>query len=216
MLRAHLLGLLVMAVGASLLTAGDDEKLTSGPKVGANLPGPFECYNVNGPAKGRHHCLVCKFALHPSMLIFVRELPDAKDEALSDLLKKLDETVTEFEERGFSVGVVYLSPDARDSTNNAGEVDAAKIIEEAVNREKLTDRLKKRAEPLKNVIVASYLPDGPKGYNLNPKAEITALFYERMKIVKNFAFAPEKMQTEDVDALVKQVREGLTVRKKKS
>jgi len=216
MLRAHLLGLFLTVAGVSLAIAGDDDKLASGPKAGTMLPGPFECFNVNGPAKGRHHCLVCKFALNPSVLIFAKERTDGKDEALTDLLKKLDDMAPDFDDRTFSVGVVFLSPDARDSTNNSGEVDADKIIEEAVNREKLNERLKKRAEPLKHVIVAHYLPEGPKSYNLNPKAEITALYYDRMKVAKVHSFAPGRMQIEDADAIVKQVRDALTVAKKKA
>jgi hypothetical protein len=50
---------------------------------------------------------------------------------------------------------------------------------------------------------------------LNPKAEVTAIYYERMRVVKNFAFDAGKLQAEDVDAMVKQVRDALTVRKKK-
>jgi hypothetical protein len=213
MLRAHIVGLIVLAVGGSLLVAGDDAKLTSGPKVGASMPGSFECFNVNGPAKGRPHCLVCKFGLNASLILFAKEPAEGKDDALNDLLKKLDATVTDFEERTFSVGVVFLSPDARDSTNNAGAVTAEDIIKEAVQREKLVERLKKRAEPLKNVIVAYYPLEGPKSYQINPKAEITGLYYENFKVVNNFVFAPGAMQTEDVDALVKQVREALARKK---
>ena len=79
------------------------------------MPGPFECYNVNGPAKGRPRCLVCQFGQKPSVIVFAKEPADDKDAAFNDLLKKLDETVEAFTDRDFSVGVVILSPDARDS-----------------------------------------------------------------------------------------------------
>jgi hypothetical protein len=213
MLRAPVFGLIVMAVGASLLLAGDDAKLASGPKVGANMPGSFECYNVNGPAKGRPHCLVCKFGLNPSLIVFAKEPAEGKDDVLNDLLKKLDTVATDFEAITFCVGVVFLSPDGRDSTNNIGAVTAEEIIKEAVQREKLVERLKKRAEPLKHVIIAYYPPEGPKGYQINPKADITGLYYENLKVVHNFAFAPGAMQTEDVDAIVKRVREALARKK---
>jgi hypothetical protein len=129
-------------------------------------------------------------------------------------LTKLDETATEFESRAFSVGVVYLSPDARDSTNNAQEKDAQKIIDETIAREKLHARLTKQAEKFKNVIVACHPLEGPKKYNLNPKAEVTVLFYERMKISDNWAFGPGELDAKSVEAIVKKVRETLPLKKK--
>src|SRR5260370_32636088 len=105
----------------------------------------FGAHQINGPAKAlfvdptkdhpgyhgaRPRCLICQFGLIPSVLIFAQEPAEQRDEAFTDLLKKLDETATEFQDRNFSVGVVILSPDARDSTNNAAENDADKIIKE--------------------------------------------------------------------------------------
>src|SRR5689334_19039744 len=104
---------LLMFLGASFLVAQDEAKVKSGPKAGASMPGPFECFNVNGAAKGRPHCFVCTFALNPAVLIFAKEPEAGKDEAFNDLLKQLDETATDFSDRSFSVGVVIISPDAR-------------------------------------------------------------------------------------------------------
>lgn len=214
MLRANLLSLSILLVGCFVLTAQDDEKLKSGPKAGTFMPAPFESFNFNGPAKGRPHCLVCKFALLPSVMIFVKEAADAKDENLNDLLQKLEETAAEFQDRAFSVGVVFLSPHARDSTNNPNEKGADEIIKEAIKRKELQDRLSKRGEKYKHVIVASYPAEGPKKYDLNPKAELTILFYERMKITDNWAYAPGALDGKDVEQIVKRVREALPIKKK--
>jgi len=235
MRRANLVGMLVWLAGCSLLIAQDDGKVQSGPKKGEFMPKAFECVQINGPAKAifveptkdqpgyhvaRPRCLICQFGLLPSVLIFAQEPAEQRDKAFTDLLKKLDETATEFQDRNFSVGVVILSPDARDSTNNAAEDDADKIIKEAVQREKLMERLKKRAEKLEQVISATHPPDGPilredppNGYKLNPKAEITVLLYERMKIIENYAYAPGKLESKQVDAIMKRVRDALPVRK---
>ena len=126
MFRAYFVGLLASSIGCSLLVAQDDEKLISGPKAGTFIPAAFECYNVNGPAKGRQSCLVCKFALSPVVLIFAKEPQAEKDAALNELVKQLDAAADEeaFQAREFSVGVVYLSSDAKDSTNNANEKTA--------------------------------------------------------------------------------------------
>jgi hypothetical protein len=237
MRRANLVGMIVWLAGCSLLIAQDEGKVQSGPKRGEFMPKAFECVHVNGPAKAifveptkdqpgyhivRPRCLICQFALLPSVLIFAQEPVEQKDEAFTALLKKLDETATEFQDRSFSVGVVILSPDARDSTNNAAEDDIDKIIKEAVQREKLIERLQKRAEKLdlKHVIIAIFPPDGPilredlpNGYKLNPKAELTVLFYERMKIIENYAYAPGQLESKHVDLIVKRVREALPLRK---
>jgi hypothetical protein len=235
MARHSWIGMLALLVGCSFLVAQDEEKYQSGPKVGAFLPKPFECYNVNGPAKGRPECLVCKFALSPAVLVFSKEPAEGKDEAFTELLKQLDATAAEFvADRNFSVVVVILSPDARDSTNNAQaksvneltkdaeknpeEVakllreQAKKLIEEAGKREKLLERLTKRAENLKHVIVA-YLPEAPAEYKLNPKAEMTFLFYERMKVLDNYAFAPGTLDDKQVKTMVDRVREALPLKK---
>lgn len=226
---------LAVVVSCSLLAAQEQDKVESGPKKGAFLPRPFECMHINGPAKptfverkggdGFHimkqRCLVCNFALSPAVLIFAAEPVEGKDEAFTKLLASLDDLAATFQERNFQVGVVILSPDARDSTNNAKETDADAIIKEAVKREELVKRLLKRTEKLKHVIVGIYPSDGPvvredppKGFKLNPKAEMTVLFYERMKIIENFAYGPGTLDAKTVEAMVTRIREGLPLKKK--
>ena len=219
MFRAPSIGMLMLLLGGSLLNAQD--AVQSGPKKGAFMPKPFECYNVNGPAKGRPRCLVCKFGLNPAVLIFAKEPEDGKDEAFTDLLAKLDEAAADFEERSFQVGVVILSPDAHDSTNNAAEKDADAIIKEATNREKLYERLGKRAEKLKHVIIGAFPADAavlredpPKGYKLNPKAEMTVLFFERMKVIENYAFEAGALDAKQVEMMVIKIRDALPLKKK--
>src|SRR5262245_23382983 len=159
----QLLCTIAFLIPAAFLVAQGEGQLASGPKAGALIPGSFECFNVNGPAKDRPHCLVCQFALDPSVLIFAREPAEGKDAAFNELVKKLDEAATDFEDRKFAVGVVIISPDGRDSTNNADEKDVKKLIEETVKREKLTERLKKRAESLKLAIIG-FMPEPPKAF----------------------------------------------------
>lgn len=216
MLRIKLLVFAILLVTGPWLIGQDDDKLLSGPRPGAFLPASFECMNINGPAKGRPHCLVCKFALSPSVLIFATEPGEGKDEAITDFLKKLDEVATEFEDRNFSAGIIFLTNDGRDSTNNAQEEKSEELIKEALAREKLTERLTKRAEGLKHVIVAYCVPEQPKRFNINPKAEYTIVFYDRMKVIENWTYAPEKLEAADVGKMVKRIREVLPLRKKEA
>lgn len=200
---------------AAFALAQDEGKLQSGPKVGASIPAALPTFNVNGPAKGRASCMICRFALYPAVLVFAKEPAEGKDGALNDLLKKLDDAAADFEDRAFSAGVVFISPDARDSSTNPDEKDAKKLIDEAVAREKLHERLAKRAEKWKHVIVACHPPETPKSFMLNPKADVTVVFYERLKVVDNWAFGPDALQAKDVDAVEKKLRETLPLTKKK-
>jgi hypothetical protein len=237
MFRAIVLGFFLVLIGSPFLAAQDGDKVTSGPQKGEFLPKPFECLNINGPAgvtyvepkKGqpgyhvaRPRCLICKFALSPAVIVFANEPVEGKDDAFNALLAKLDELAATYEERNFQAAVVILSPDAHDSTNNAAEKKPAEIIQEAVKREKLIERLKKRTEKLKHVIIAAYPADGaivrddpPKGYKISPKAELTLLFYERMKVLENYAFAPGALDAAQVEAIGARLNELLPAKKKK-
>jgi hypothetical protein len=227
----------MMLVGCSFLFAQDGDKIVSGPKKGDALPKAFECMLMNGPVKPvlvdakpgegyyvtRPRCLVCAFALNPAVLIFTPEPAEGKDEAFNELVGELEKLAdTELaRDRSFRVGVVILSPDARDSTNNGDEKKAEELIKEAEHRQKLIKRLIKRTENLKHVVIAAYPQDGPivrddppKGFKINPKAGATVVFYERMKVVENYAFAPGAFEAKDVEMIVKRVADGLSVKKK--
>jgi hypothetical protein len=209
------IGLTLFVLGGLFAQEGG-AKIQSGVKVGDVLPGPFDAFNVNGKtAKGRQHCLVCDFGLSPVVMVFAREPAEGKDGPLMSLLSKLDEAVGRYvDDRGLESCAVFLSPDAYSSANNAGEQNTKKIIDEAVARDALAKRLEERAEKLKNVVVAYYPADGPKGYNINPKAEVTVLFYVKHKVLANFAFAEGKMTPDDVAKIIKTVDDALAKRKK--
>jgi hypothetical protein len=224
---------LVLLAATLLGLAQDEGKKKPGLKPGSPLPAPFECYNVNGPAKGRPHCFVCSFGLNPAVLILAREPKKENGEAFADILKKLDEIVPEFANRSLSVGVVIISPDARDSTNNpqpatVGELtkdadkeeaqkriddQAKKLIDEAVKRAELYKRVAKRAEGLNHVLVGC-APEMPKGYEINAKAEITVIFYDRMKVIATYVYEPEGFTAEDGKKIVSRVRAELSEKKK--
>lgn len=211
MVRMRLFGLAVVLAASSLVLAQGEDKL----KPGAFLPGPFECYNVNGPAKGRPHCLVCDFALNPSVLIFAKEPAEGKDAGFTEFLKKLDEVAAENTGRSFSVGVVILSPDARDSTNSDKKDETGdELAQEAVKRKELIERLDKRAKEFKHVIIATHLPPGPAKYDLDKDAEMTVLFVDRVKIRNKWVYPPEKFEAKDADAIIKTLNAELPIRGK--
>jgi hypothetical protein len=202
------LGFFCLTLSCSWLVAQDEEKLASGPKVGTNLPSSFDCYNANGEAEGKFRSLVTKFYPHPSVFVFVRENAEEKDGAVPELLKKLDDAMDQFKDDGLKATVIYLSDAARSSADTK-ETDPAKLVAEAQARDALYKRLANRAMGVKNVIIACYTAEGPKGYQLNPSAEVTALFTLKHKVAANFAFEAGKMTPEDGDRIVSAVRKAL-------
>ena len=268
MRRALFLAAAIVLLGSSFWASQDEKKVPFEPKKGAFIPGPFESFNVNGPGKGRPRCLVSSFGLYPAVLVFARETADEKDAAvLDDFLEKLDKTAADFQDRAFCVGVVFLSPDARDAANSpeklkenakqaldldeirkaieqdkelAKRLEAlpeeereaarkaaelaelgkrlAKLgaarIQEAVKQKEVRERLEKRAEKLKHVIIATYPAAGPKEYHVDPKAGLVVMFYERMKIRDARVFGEGEMQADDVDKMIQLYRSELPLRKK--
>jgi len=224
----RLLSFALVISSLSIVLAQDDDKLTSGPKVGAFIPGPFECLNINGPfGKGRPHCLVCEYGLNPVVMIFAKEPAEDKDGPLTNLMQKLDDIVGREDGKSFLGSfIVFLSPAAKSSANDPEVGKGADLVKEAKDRRDLIVRLSARAEKLKSAerakdvkegeepvtvsgLVIACLPAPPKGYNLNPKADVTVIFYVKHKVQANFAFAEGQLTDERVDQIVKMVEAAL-------
>lgn len=203
---------ILLLILSSFPVHADDEPLKSGPQVGAQLPSslrPIAPLNVNGKHAGRHHCLVCENDVHPAIMAFVREPAEGKDEAFAELLKKLDETVARHQKKNLGAFVIVLSPAAHTSATNAKEEDTDKIIEETAAREALLAKLKPSMDGLKHVVVAVVPKEGPQGYHIADKADVTLIFYERFKVLANAAFAEGQLQAKDLEAMLKKVDERL-------
>jgi len=187
----------------------ESEDFKSGPQKGETIAGSFAPFNVNGKRKDRFHCLVCDFGVEPVVLVFAREPAEGKDEALTDLMKQLDDAVERHQDRFLHSFAVFLSPDAPGTLTADGNDTAEKLVKEATGREALTLRLQSRAEKLKNVVVSYFPAAGPKGYKISDKAEVTVLFYTGFKVDANFAFRAGEFQPENVKAIVKTIDDKL-------
>jgi hypothetical protein len=207
--------LLIVLVASVLSFAQGDGAVQSGPKEGAFLPGPFDCYNFTGIYKGRYHCMVCGYGLDPAILVFARE-PGAKDAEVLTLLKRLDDAVTvQFKRHEFKAGVVFLDRDAQSSATNSDELDPGKLVDEAQKRDEVYKRISERAATVKGVDVGVFPGDSPKGYNINPKTEVTVLFYTKLKVVMNRAYVPGALNEAEIDKIMTKVKETLEPAKKK-
>jgi hypothetical protein len=199
----------------AISAAQDGRALKSGPQSGTTLPAPFDALNVTGKvAAGRQHCLVCQNGLSPAVLVFAREPAEGKDQPLQHLMKKIDGLAAKHSDKTLGAFVVFLSPDARNSVQNAVEGGVEDLLKEAKARNDLIARLQARAEGLAHTIVACYPGEGPKDYNVNPKAEVTVVFFERLKVLDNWAFAAGQMTEKDVDAIAARIDGTLTKTKK--
>jgi hypothetical protein len=181
----------------------------SGLQPGEFLPGSFAPYNLNGPSKGLYHSLVCEYGLGPVVLVFVRERRDGKDKAVVELLQKLDEALPTYQPEGLRGFAVVLSPDARSSVFEEKTEDVDKVLEEEDRREKLQARLEPLAAQLKNLVLATYPAEGPMGYNLSPKAEVTVLVYDRMKVRENWAFGEGQLNAEGIAQVMQGIQKAL-------
>ncbi len=203
--------------------AGAQEKLKSGPQVGQFIPGAFAPLNVNGKfgkkvedgktTPGRHHCLLCDYELRPVVMIFARQPKD--DKAFTDLLKRVDQAIDK--DKAFTDTlasfVVFLSPAAVDSVTEAmlpedkRTKDPKTLVDQSMARQALFKELDERAAQLKHVTVTCFPPDGPKGYDLNPKAEVTVVLYVNFKVRANFAFAEGELTPKAVDEVLAAVQQ---------
>ena len=202
----------------SLSAAAAQAPLKSGPQPGTLLPDSFDAFIINGKiAEGRQHCPVCQNALNPTVLIFTREPAANTEKPLTELLAGLDKLLEKHQKSALGGFAVFLSPDARSSVTEDSPVsETDKLLEEATKRRELFARLKTRAEPLKNVIVAAYPDVGPKEYKISPDAAVTVIFYAKVKVIANWAFAKEKLTDNDVNAILTKVDATLTAERPKT
>lgn len=179
-------------------------------KSPVKLPHAFDVHTFNGSNANRYHCLVCENDIHPTLLLFLKEPAEGKQKPLEDLFGKLDALIEKYQALDkypdvttFAVYAVFLSPAAQTSLNNAAEADPANLVKEATERRALYQRMKEWAGKAKKVIVATAIPEAAKGYNVNPAASLTGIYYYRLNVVDNFAF--EEFAEADVEPIVARV-----------
>lgn len=190
-----------------------DEGLKSGSQVGDLLPGSFSPFNINGKFAGRYHCLVCENDFNPAVMVFAREPAEEKDEVLRDLMKKLDDTVQRYQNAQLGSFVVILSPAAK--VTDSKEESTDKLIAQTAAWEALLEKLKPQAEGLKSTVLATFPREGPKGYKINIKAEVTVVIYDRYKVLANLVFSGGQFESSDVATIAKKVDELFGKQKKK-
>src|SRR5437667_4916749 len=99
----------VIALALSMPASAPDE-FTSGPQVGATVPGQFLTLPLNGPDAGEETCLFCKYGNAPVAMIFA---PKPSKE-LEKLVRELETAIAKApEECGICAIVIDTSPVAK-------------------------------------------------------------------------------------------------------
>jgi hypothetical protein len=168
-------------LGAALLltaTLAAAETVESGPKVGANIPGPFHPFNVTGEKAGKKNCLVCQNSGNPVAMVFAREITPTT----TALLKKLDAATVANSKASMGSFVVFLND----------EEGAQKKLETMA-----------KDAGLKELIVAMDNPAGPEKYKVAKEADVTVVLYDADGAVKaNYAFKKGELKDKDVETIV--------------
>jgi hypothetical protein len=201
----------------ALLGEAHGQEVPSGLQPPTKMAHAFDVYTFNGKNAERFHCLVCENDANPTLLLFLKEPAEGKGKALESLFGKLDELAAKYQAMEkypdiakFAVYAVFLDPAAQTSLNNPKEIDPAKLVKEATDRRALYQRLKGWAGKVKNVVVATAIPEAAKGYKINPAAGLTGLYYDSLDVRENFAFS--ELGEGAIDGIVARVEARLQAR----
>jgi hypothetical protein len=110
-------------------------------------------------------------------MIFARSNSDA----LTSLVKKIDDATAKNKSKKMGSFVVYLSDD-----------------------EALEDQLKALAEKngIKNCVLTIDNVAGPNGYNVAKEADVTVVLYNKRTVAANHAFRKGELNAKAIDAVV--------------
>ncbi len=169
----------------------DDKPTTekTGLEPGNDLPGSFRPFHVvNGKFERHFHCPVCEHGLNPGVLIFAN---NAKLDGgpLVSLLQKLDTYGIERPKSRLRTTAVFLYDDVK----NAVTSDDEREVHEA--------ELKKAKEQhgiLQTVLAIDSLDRLKEcGYEMDPKADLVVVLYDRLKVHRVYNFTAENKLTDD-------------------
>jgi hypothetical protein len=181
-MKPSVIGAVAMIVAAlcfvpSLAAA---EPLRSGLQPGEHVTTVFEPFNVNGPAAGEPHCLVCENGLAPVAMIFATDV----DEQLTKLIGKLDAAAVKHAAAELGSFAVFVNDD-----------------------EALEARLKKVAEKqaLKKFVLSIEAKPGLPEYKIAPEAVVTVMLYDRHEVKLNHAFRKGELTDAAIEKILADV-----------
>ena len=151
--------------------------IDSGRAVGEYVP-TFYTRVVTGPLMNRSVCYVCRSGQRPVVMVFLRSL----DEEFKPLLKEVDRLVDRHRAEGLRSFGIFVSEDPS----------------EAVSPVQTFSFDHKIVLPL---TVASNTIAEPYCQNLNAKADVTVVLYEKRRVVERFAFRKDQVKRRQIQEI---------------
>ena len=179
MLRFGMFATIIL--GTALFANAQTGGVTSGPKVGEDVPGPFHPLNVTGESAGQKACLYCSNGGNPVAVVFAREATPAG----AQLLKQLDVATEKNSGKSMGSYAVFCS-----------------------DKEGLADVLKDVAKKqgLSKLVLSIDNPQGPEKYKIAKDAAVTVLLYKDFTVQANHAFrASNELNEKAINDIVSDV-----------
>jgi len=192
---------LVAFAGQPADTKDADKK--AGLRVGANLPGPFQPYNVTGKFAGRYRCPITEHDGDPMVLIFTRETEPS--ELLTSLLVKLENVADKNRNVRLGVTAVFLDKDLTEVLGQDNSKEDLRLEFADKLSSKLSGMLKKTNDTtMQNLVVVtiSCANDLAK-YGLDTQHKATVVLYNKFEVVG--IHDVEDLDEKTVDAILKDV-----------
>ncbi len=174
--------LVVASVGLTVAA----EKVQSGLEKGAKVPA-FYVKDVTGPAKdGEELCYRCRYGNQPVVTIFAKEMT----EEVAALTKELDGVVAKNRDQKMAGFVVLMASDpAKAAPSLAKTAEKMKIEQLPLTTFKGTE--------------------GPKGYKINEKAEVTVMMWVEGTVKVSEAFNKGDLTKDAISKVVAETKQIL-------
>jgi hypothetical protein len=194
-----------MTVLASMAIAADP--LVQGTEPGNVLPGPFSAYVVFGGTKPepkeavkettqteerqnqgdltrifKHHDLVTRYGLDPTVAVFTRDAAPGDDSALGKLIKQLDDNVQKYQSRRLHAFAVFLRL-KDDFLKDDDRIPQTRSIEQFAAKSAI------KLTPLALDLAES---DRTKKWNIGADDQVVVIVYQNLKVTAKFIFTTEK------------------------
>jgi hypothetical protein len=169
--RQSRLAVLALSSLLAAASAADEQVLISGLRAG-ELASQFLVKDCTGPAAGKTLCYFCRYAERPVVALFVRELNDE----VADLVQRIDKSVGAHQTQRLAAFVVLIGDDTPASEKRLKQI--AKL-----RRLKHTPLTIFRDQPAKLTEL----------YRIAPEAAVTALVWQRGKVILNRVYPTSKL-----------------------
>lgn len=164
----------------------EDARIESGRAIGDYVP-TFYTRAVTGPLRNRSVCYVCRNGGRPVVMVFLRKLSTE----LKPLLKQVDRLVDQHRADGLRSFAVFVIADPSQAISS---------VQTFSFDHKITLPL----------TVASTTVAHPHCQNLNERADVTVVLYQKRRVVTRFAFRADQVKQRRIDEIAESINKLLS------